>query len=318
MKFRTELNIPPSRFSIGHTDGVVLIGSCFSINIGDRLQKYKFTGITHPFGTVYNPVSIARLLDYAAGAGIVDNKNLIFSSGIWVHPDFHSSLGSPDRDRAAEGINGAIVQAGECLRRVKFLFVTLGTSIVYKWKRTGNIVANCHKLPASEFARQTVPAQEGAEALAAAFDQLRKINPAIRIILTVSPVRHVRDGLIENMRSKARLFETVDILCSTFDNVSYFPAYEWMMDDLRDYRFYTQDLIHPNEQAIDYIWEKFCDHYFDEKTRALVKSIGKVLEGLGHRPFNPDTSEHKSFLAKLQEDISRLEQDHPWLKIERE
>ncbi len=244
-----------------------------------------------------------------------DDSYLTFSSGIWVHPDFHSSLASSDRQQAVNQINQALQHVRKELQDTTYLFITLGTSIVYRWKKTDKIVANCHKLPTSEFTRESVSAQEGAGALAEAFAAVKKINPDIRIILTVSPVRHVRDGLVANTRSKARLFEMIDILEATDAAVSYFPAYEWLMDDLRDYRYYGADLIHPNDQAIEFIWEKFSSHYFNSDTSNLNMRIDKVLTGLAHRPFNPDTDEHRAFVSRLSTEIKELETRYPWLKF---
>lgn len=315
MNFRTELNVAPSRWKISHTDGILLIGSCFSTNIGEQLQKYKFRCITNPFGTVYNPVSIGRLLEMAGSGVEIGTDSLILSAGIWVHPDFHSSLASPDKNAAADRINLALREVHDKLPDTRYLFITSGTSMAYISKETGDIVANCHKLPASHFDTAIISAEQGAGALTGAISTLRILNPDLRVILTVSPVRHIRDGLAANTRSKARLFGMADILESSDMGVAYFPAYEWVMDDLRDYRFYGPDLIHPNDQAIGYIWEKFSQHFFDEPTTALNDRIGKVLAAREHRPFNADTPAHQAFIARLKEETDTLESMYSWLRF---
>ena len=289
MILRTELSIPPSANKMEHLDEIMTFGSCFSHHIGHRLQKYKFKCICNPFGTVFNPISISRLIRYVCLNHQVDTTSLLKSQGLWVHPDFHSMLSHSDQKTAAENINNKIANIHSQLKTLKHLFITLGTSWAYKQKSNDQIVTNCHKIAASSFIKVNIGIDEGFQALSDAFETLRKINPNLLIIITVSPVRHIKDGIVENSLSKARLHAISEKLLTKFENVTYFPAYEWMIDDLRDYRYYEADMIHPNPIAIDYIWGKFADYYFTENIKQLNKKIDSILQAAQHKPFNPSS-----------------------------
>lgn len=313
--FRTELQVAPSTIHISHQSTVLMIGSCFSQNIGVRLQNYKFNCIANPFGTIFHPLAIARAISRASSLDYVDSSSLIHSQGIWVHPDFHSSLGHTDFTQAHTQINLVVDQVHQALKTAHFLFITLGTMMGYRMHEHHTIVANCHKIPSSHFTKVESTVEECCAVLNPLFEQLLDINPELNIVLTVSPVRHIKDGIIENSRSKAKLIVLCDQLVNKHPKVSYFPAYEWMMDDLRDYRYYEKDLIHPNEQAIDYIWEKFGAVYFEQKTTDLLQKIAKINRAKQHRPFNPESAEHQVFLSKLHEEIKALEGEYEWLKF---
>lgn len=315
MLFRTELHIPPSTFNIKHDQQIFLVGSCFSQNIGERLQNYKFKSISNPFGTIFHPLAIAKILDYTIHNNHIKISDLIFNQGIFVHTDFHSSMGDTDRNAALVKINDTIGNLHLLLKDVKYLFITLGTSIGYRLKSNESIVANCHKLPSDLFIKEDTELTVLAEKFGEALEKMIVINNEIKIILTVSPVRHIKDGIIENQRSKAKLLLLSEIMTNTYKNVHYFPAYEWMMDDLRDYRYYDKDLIHPSEQAIDFIWEKFSNHFFDENTNNIINKIDKIKNALNHRPFNPNSNEHQLFLNNLHNEIDILEKTYAWLKF---
>ncbi len=279
------------------------------------MQNYKFNSICNPFGTVFHPISIAKLFQYALEKKLFVKESLQLSQGVFVHCDFHSNLGSVDIQKALDNINLAVAETHEALKKVKYLFITLGTSIGYSLKSTDAIVANCHKLPSEMFAKSNSSIEMCESALANALSDLFVINNDVHVIMTVSPVRHTKDGIIENARSKAKLLAVVENLQMRFENVSYFPAYEWMMDDLRDYRFYEKDLIHPNEQAIDYIWEKFESHYFNEETHNLNKKIGKIIQQMNHRPFNVESTEYQDFMNNLETQKSLLQRAYPWIQF---
>ena len=279
------------------------------------MQNYKFNSICNPFGTVFHPISIAKLFQYALEKKLFVKESLQLSQGVFVHCDFHSNLGSVDIQKALDNINLAVAETHESLKKVNYLFITLGTSIGYSLKSTDAIVANCHKLPSEMFAKANSSIEMCENALANALSSLFAINNDVYVIMTVSPVRHTKDGIIENARSKAKLLAVVENLQMRFENVSYFPAYEWMMDDLRDYRFYEKDLIHPNEQAIDYIWEKFESHYFNEETHNLNKKIGKIIQQMNHRPFNVESTEYQDFMNNLETQKSLLQRAYPWIQF---
>lgn len=313
MLFRTELILPPSEFKIKHNQLIVLLGSCFSQNIGDRLQKYKFKSISNPFGTIFHPVAISKLIDYICENRSVREDEMHLSQGIFVHPDFHSSLGNTNIQYAKDLINETVTSLHHQIQKCEYLFITLGTSIGYRLKTSGELVANCHKLHEDLFTKEVVPTQESLNYLSKSLATLSGINNTIKVIFTVSPVRHIKDGIIENARSKARLLNLVEQLLESNPNVSYFPAFEFMMDDLRDYRYYGADLIHPNEQAIDYIWGKFEEHYFDKETSVLNKKIEKINKAISHRPFNPESEEHQSFLRNIMSEKILLQNEYDWL-----
>jgi hypothetical protein len=315
MLFRTELHIPTSIYNIKHDQLVLLLGSCFSQHIGERLQKYKFKSISNPFGTIFHPNAIARLIDYIVRNHQITKDELFLSQGVYVHPYFHSNMANISDVVVVDMINNLISALHHQLKDVKYIFLTLGTSIGYKLKSVDQTVANCHKLPSDLFYKDDTSIINMVEIMSATIDQLTTINEDIIIILTVSPVRHIKDGILENARSKAKLLMVSEELCSKYHKVNYFPAYEWMMDDLRDYRFYDKDLIHPNEMAIDYIWDKFSSHYFDQNTMELVKKIGKISTGLAHRPFNPESAAHQNFVDNLNDEIKTLEKNYEWLKF---
>jgi GSCFA family len=318
MNFRTELNIPPSAQKINHNDTILLVGSCFSQNIGERLQKYKFKSISNPFGTVFNPVSIAKLIQYTLDNHVFKKETLQNSQGVWVHPDFHSVLSDVDKELALHKINGTIKTVSKLLAEVKFLFITLGTMTAYRQKSDDAIVANCHKIPSSSFTKETIPSEYGYLTLAAALDRLKTKYPHIHIVFTVSPVRHIKDGIIANARSKASLISMVELLESHVTNASYFPAYEWVMDDLRDYRFYNADLIHPNDIAIDYIWKKFVLHYFSPDTADLAEKIGRIIQSCNHRPFNVYSAQHQQFISEVISQIRQIQTSHPQFNFDNE
>ena len=315
MHFRTELHLSPSVFLIKHQELILLLGSCFSQNIGTRLQNYKFNSISNPFGTIFHPISIARLIQYSCQKQCISQDDLLLSQGIYVHPDFHSSLCHSDPMVTVSTINQVITSVYMHMKEAKYIFITLGTSIGYRQKSTNEIVANCHKLPSNLFVKEDVSVEGCLNHLSAAIEQIQEINEGVKFIFTVSPVRHIKDGMIQNARSKAKLISLVESLTAKYSFVSYFPAYELMMDDLRDYRFYEKDLIHPNEQAIDYIWQKFESCYFDQSTKEINQKLEKIKSALSHRPFNPDTMEHKEFLTSLHQDMSEMEQKYDWIKF---
>ena len=318
MLYRTELSIPLSPINLSHNSKSMTIGSCFSHHIGQRLQKYKFKCISNPFGTVFNPISISHLLSRAIDKQYIEDDELLMSQGVWVHPDFHFSLCHTDKQTTCQNINECIRSVHESIQEIDFLFVTLGTSIAYRIIENDRIVANCHKLPSGNFEKIETTSEDGFKAMKEAMEQLNKINPHVKIVMTISPVRHIRDGIIENSFSKARLHGMIEGLMAQNEMILYFPAYEWLMDDLRDYRYYDTDMIHPNEMAIAYIWHKFGEHFFDKDTSDLYKKIDAILKAVQHRPFNPTSEEHTAFKNHQLQAIQSLKKDHPYLDFEEE
>ncbi|MFZ1749968.1 MAG: GSCFA domain-containing protein [Saprospiraceae bacterium] len=318
MNFRTELNILPSKQKLSHNDGIFLIGSCFSQNIGEYLKSYKFDVHINPFGNIYNPVSIANVIEMTCALDRVNENDMWESHGVFVHPSFHSTLGRLDIDEAIRAINSTIEQTHLLLQSARTIIITLGTSLAYRYKSTMQLVANCHKVPAAMFDPVVIDIDHGTDVLGLALGVLRRLNPSINIVLTISPVRHIKDGIIQNARSKAGLIGMVDQLQKSEQSITYFPSYEWMMDDLRDYRYYEDDMIHPNGQAIAYIWAKFKDHYFDAETKILLDKIDQINKACRHKPFNPNSKEHKKFCQVTIRQINQLVSLYPELDFSAE
>ncbi|HRH57545.1 MAG TPA: GSCFA domain-containing protein [Chitinophagales bacterium] len=297
MEFRTKIKIPKSSFSISHQDKILLLGSCFTENIGEYLLNYGFKVIINPFGIVYNPVSIFSGLDALIKKKNYTVDNLSKRNELYFSFDHHGSFSDTNKDKILTTINDHIERASAHFIDSKFIIITLGTSYVYKHIAQNKLVANCHKIPNTEFEKHLLTIEEIIEA----FDLIKdKLKDKI-ILFTVSPVRHWRDGAVENQRSKSILIESIHQLTEQNQNCFYFPAYEIMMDELRDYRFYEEDMIHPNAVAVKYIWEQFATTYFNDTTAEINKEISKGRLMYGHRTKHSDTAEEQDFTKqKLQ------------------
>lgn len=312
--FRTTLSPAPAPFQIGHAHRLLLVGSCFTEHIGERLAGRKFAALTNPFGIVYNPLSMARCLERVSdGDQLFSEAELFENTGLWHSWQHHGRFSKPDKNEALEGINAAYRASAEHLKKADFLFLTFGTSDVFALRQTGQVVANNHKMPAAVFAPRRLSVSEMEEATRGVLQKLKSANAGLQVILTVSPVRHLRNGLVENQRSKAALVLACDKICSQLPYAHYFPAYELMLDDLRDYRFYAADMVHPSEVAVDYVWQFFSDTFFSEKTRHLCERIGKIRSAAQHRPFHPDTEQHRAFARAQLEAIATLKKEMPGL-----
>ncbi|MCF8246408.1 MAG: GSCFA domain-containing protein [Saprospiraceae bacterium] len=318
MTFRTVFPSFKSEVNISHTDRVLCLGSCFAEQMGGRLERLKFPMLVNPFGIVFNPISVVETLERLRSGNPFSEADLVANQGLWHSFEHHSRFSNPDKSVALEGINQSFSTAKGFLKNANRLIVTLGTAHVFVLKKTGEVVANCHKFPAGDFERRRLSVGEVVAALLPVFEKLKTELPELEIIATVSPVRHLRDGLSENQRSKATLLIALDEINQQLPYTHYFPAYELLLDDLRDYRFYAEDLAHPNQLATDYIWQYFEGAFFDEKTKALCERIGRILTALAHRPFHSQSIEHQDFLKKQVEYIKQLSAEFPSLDFERE
>ena len=311
--FRTELSPTPSSWQIHHGQQLLALGSCFAENIGAQLQAHKFRVELNPFGIVYNPLSLAASLERLLNPQPYQTTDLVQNAGLWHNFDHHGVFSHPDREQGLQNINQRLAEATQALDRADVLLITLGTAYVFEHLASQKVVANCHKFPGQDFRRYRLEVGAVYEGLAGVLKKLLERKPHLRIIITVSPVRHLRDGLHENQLSKACLLLATEQLSQQFEQAEYYPAYELQLDDLRDYRFYAEDLAHPNQQAVDYIWSHFGTTYFIEPTRQLNREITKVNRALQHRPFHPGSSEHQVFVRKQLEKIEVLEGDYPGL-----
>ena len=294
MNFRTEIQIQKSPQKINHSQKILLLGSCFAQNMQVKFAEGGFEAM-HPFGAIYNPYSVANSFKLIAEKQTLNPESLFFQKDKWNSYAFHSSYSSTDKNEAIRQMSEAITRANDILNSENpIIIVTLGTSWVYELNETGEIVANCHHSAASSFTRKAMDVEEIIEVLKPICQ-----TPA-RIIFTVSPVRHLKDGVHENQLSKSRLLLAVDKLVAEHSNCEYFPSYEIVLDELRDYRFFAEDMAHPTALAVDYIWEKFSDTYFSDKTIDGIKEYEKIVKTEKHRPSNPESAEYLLLLEKIK------------------
>ncbi len=318
MNFRTALSIPAFPFKISHKDTLLSIGSCFAEHIGGRLTALKINHLLNPFGIVYNPISIAAQLEALLSAKIFSESDLFENQGLWHSFVHHGSFSGLNQIETLAKINLSLQQAQERLPSVTRLFLTFGTAHVFILKESDQIVANCHKMPGTIFQKRRLAVEEIKSAFLPVLQQLKSQNADLQIIFTVSPVRHIRDGLIENQRSKATLLLAIDAICQELDFAHYFPAYELILDDLRDYRFFAADMIHPSDVAIDYVWQQFRHAFFTEDTQDLIRQIEAILQAGKHRPFHSQSDQHQAFVEKQLGKIKQLKSAYPYLNFEKE
>ncbi|MBO2012775.1 GSCFA domain-containing protein [Hymenobacter negativus] len=304
--FRTELTIAPAAGQLARTAQVLTMGSCFADSIGARLVANKVETRVNPFGTVFQPLALARLLRSAAGEDVDWQRHLVQARGRWQSYDLHGSVGAESPVELLQYIQEVVRQTGDFLRTADVVMLTLGTAWAYRLRETGELVSNCHKQPADLFVRELLTPDEIINALAETHAYLRRINPSLRFVLTVSPVRHLKETLQLNAVSKSVLRLATHIVSDLLPGVAYFPAYELLVDDLRDYRFYASDMLHPSEVAEDYIWEKFARAYFDADFGRFRKEWAAVRQSLSHRPLHDGAPEHRQFLESTREKLEQL------------
>ena len=304
--FRTELIIAPATGQLARTARVLTMGSCFADSMGARLLANKVKARVNPFGTIFQPLALARLLRAAAGEDVDWQQHLVQARGRWQSYDLHGSVGADSPVELLQYIQEVVRQTGEFLRNADVVLLTLGTAWAYRLRETGELVNNCHKQPGDLFVRELLTPDEIINALAETHAYLRRINPGLRFVLTVSPVRHLKDTLQLNAVSKSVLRLATHIVSELLPGVAYFPAYELLVDDLRDYRFYASDMLHPSEVAEEYIWDKFARAYFDADFGRFRKDWAAVRQSLGHRPLHEGAPEHRQFLESTREKLEQL------------
>jgi hypothetical protein len=282
------------------------MGSCFAHAIGARLEQFKFNAATNPFGTTYNPISIHRQLQWALTNELPPEKSYATDGELFFNYHLHSQFSSSDKTELESRIEKTIQHSNSFLKRATRILITYGTSWVFESKEGKDIVANCHKQPSYFFEKRLLSPIEIEESFARIYKIIQEKNPQVKIILTVSPVRHIKDTLPLNMVSKSILRIACHTITQQFKDVEYFPAYEMMMDDLRDYRFYKQDRIHPTEEAEDYIWQKFCQSHFDTTTLHFIETWKEIQVALAHKPFHPYSHKHQQFLKELLVRLEKL------------
>ncbi|MBX7052719.1 MAG: GSCFA domain-containing protein [Flavobacteriales bacterium] len=304
--FRTEITIAPAPFRLNHQHRIVSYGSCFAENMSEKLEWYRFATNTNSHGIIFNPYSVAMALEDVISLRKYHSSDLIFANGFYHSMNHHGRFSGENPDVVCDEINQEIERMHRDLKEANLLLITFGTAWYYRLLSNQQVVANCHKMLGSDFSKEMAAAQEIVSTWKRIIDQLLQLNHNLKLVLTVSPVRHLRDGFHENQLSKANLLLAVDELCKSFSHVHYFPSYEILMDDLRDYRFCTDDMVHPSQEAIGYIWEKFSQWLMDDQTLNLLKSLNPLLKYLDHRPLKIGIDQHQIIVSQKEKEVENL------------
>ena len=318
MNFRTLVELPEKEVKISHSERIMLWGSCFVENIGKLMTENKFRCNVNPLGILYNPISIAESLRQVLEGKVYEEADLFQSSGMWHSWMHHSDFSSNSSKECLKRINDGILTVAESLSKTDWLVVTWGTAYVYYLKQEGMIVGNCHKQSEKLFTRKRLETNEIVEAWKYLFDDLRVLNPRLKVLFTISPIRHAKDGMHGNQLSKSVLLLAVDELCRTCSDCFYFPSYEILMDELRDYRFYADDMLHPSAKAVEYIWKCFCQCYFNKETREIMNEWESINKALEHKPFNPDSEAYRKFLSQIVLKIAQIKEKFPYLEVQKD
>ncbi|MEC4051335.1 GSCFA domain-containing protein [Myroides odoratimimus] len=320
MKFSTVVPTKVAKDRIKYEDKILSMGSCFAVNISDKLKEYQFQSVVNPFGILFHPIAIERVLEHAVKRHEFTSADVFCHNEVWSSFIAHSDLNELEEEDIVTKLNVKLFDLQVALKESAFMYITLGTAWVYEHIESGMVVANCHKVPQHNFKKRLLSYEEIKASLFKIIKLVQAINPDIQIVFTVSPVRHFKDGIVENQRSKSALFTALhDVLNTQKDEqgaeISYFPSYEIVMDELRDYRFYKADMLHPNELAIDYIWERFVTTWIHPDMYPIMHKVDEVQKGLNHRPFNPTAEQHLAFLDTLVAKIDYLLEKYPFMNF---
>lgn len=311
MQFTTKIPIPKSNNPIDYDSKIISIGSCFAVNMAEKLNFFKFQNTVNPFGILFHPLAIREVIRRAIEEDFYRESDLFFHNERWHCFDVHSDLSNSNKEDLLQNLNQSLSDLKSQIKASSHILITFGTAWVYKEKASQKIVANCHKVPQAKFEKELLSAGQIEAAILDAINLIRNINPNANVVLTVSPVRHLKDGFVENQRSKANLItgihQTINHQPSA---ISYFPSYEIMMDELRDYRFYAEDMIHPNQTAIDYIWERFVTTSIADENIPIMEEVGSIQKALAHKPFHPESESHQNFELQLRQRIFRLQEKY--------
>lgn len=305
--FTTPVQMPAATQFIDLSTSVVALGSCFAQVIGHRLLENKFPVLVNPYGTLYNPVALFELIRDTVQQALPAADTYLSRDGLYFNYQFHSSLAAPSQEALQDRIAATIGHTHQHLAAAKFLMLTLGTAFGYERQDHPRMVSNCHKMPAHTFRKRLLDTAEIVQSFDQMYQAFQTFNPELHLILTVSPVRHLRDTLVQNSVSKATLRVAADLLQKKYlDKIYYFPSYELMMDELRDYRFYDADMLHPSQVAEDYIWQKFCGALMNSDTRSFLQQWSRLARAVQHRPLHPASDQHQRFLKKTIQELRQL------------
>ena len=312
MKLQTKIPLNPQQHNqIDYHSNLLLLGSCFVENVGNRLDYFKFQNLQNPFGILFQPFAIEKLITNAINEKEYTESDIFFHNEQWHCYDAHSKLSSSSKENLLNSLNEQIRLTHQQLNSSTHIIITLGTSWVYRLIETDSVVANCHKVPQKKFLKELLSVDKVSESLQSIIALIRSVNKDASIVFTVSPVRHLKDGFVENTQSKAHLITAVHQVIEPRKSLHYFPSYEIMMDELRDYRFYSEDMIHPNQTAINYIWDKFMSDWVSNEARQILEEVNAIQKGMLHKPFNKNSDAHKQFLQNLEEKKAQLKLQFP-------
>ena len=316
MQLQTNITLRPQQHNqIDYNSKIVLFGSCFTENIGNKLNYFKFQNFVNPFGILFHPKAIENLILNSINEKVYTDNDVFFHNERWHCFDTHSALSTTSKEEILTSLNNAITQTHKQLYESTHIIITLGTAWIYRLIETDRVVANCHKIPQKKFLKELVSVDDLAESLASIVALIKSVNTKAPILFTVSPVRHIKDGFVENMRSKSHLITSLHRIIEPRNNVHYFPSYELMMDELRDYRFYKEDMLHPNQTAINYIWEQFCKVWVSDASQKTMQKVEAIRKGLSHNPFNSNSAGHQKFLDNLKSKIAQLQEEFPTINF---
>lgn len=321
MKLQTQIPLSKANDPLDYSSRVLMLGSCFSQNMGDKLAYFKFPVLQNPFGILFHPLAIENLVQKAVDQFEYTECDIFKLQGRWHCLEAHSELSSSKKEVLLQRMNSAVLETNKYLREASHITITLGTAWVYRHVEKEIFVANCHKVPQREFQKILLTEKEIVTSLNSTVKNIIAVNPKALIIFTISPVRHLKDGFVENQRSKSNLIAAIHNIIDSKSSagghgVLYFPSYEMMMDELRDYRFYNEDMVHPNALAIDYIWEKFSTVWISDEANDTMKKVAEIQKGLAHKPFDENSDVHQKFLKTLDQKITYIKQRYPFMNFE--
>lgn len=318
MQFSTKIQIQPNTFQIEYHSNLLLLGSCFAQNIAQQLDFYKFKSVCNPFGIIFNPISIQNLLERAINNVEFTENDVFFQNDCWHCYEIHSELNHPNAMDFLKNCNQKLLDLKNQVQFANHIVITYGTSWVYQLKETATVVANCHKMPQQLFEKKILSIADIAQSIHKTLEMIRFLNPNCNFIFTISPVRHLKDGFIENQISKSHLIAALHQVLFETNNPKnyYFPAFEILLDELRDYRFYANDMLHPNELAIEYIWNHFVNTCISKSCEKTMQQVYKIQKGLLHKPFNINSESHQKFLKKLSSEIKQLQTIYGFIDFE--
>lgn len=319
MQFTTKVSIPKSNHPIDYNSKMLSLGSCFAVNIAEKFNYYKFQYIVNPFGILFHPVAIHEIIRRCIQQDFFSENEIFFHNERWHCFDAHSDLSDVNKENLLQKLNHSLFELKSQIESSSHILITYGTAWIYREKSTQKIVANCHKVPQSQFEKELLSATSIQKSVENTITLIQSVNPNASFILTISPVRHLKDGFIENQQSKANLIsgihQTLNSQLNTNNRqpitLNYFPSYEILMDELRDYRFYAQDMIHPNQMAIDYIWERFVATAIAEESIPIMEEVASIQKALAHKVFHPDSQSHQNFLLQLNQRMAQLQEKYP-------